>query len=301
MPICSPARAITPILILATSGAGAAPVAFVDFFASGSVELTTTVGNAPFTDGDVTQDGQIRTTLGGVVSSNAFSSTPGTTDGVDDATTILPAQNPMTGALTDTGDGVGFSTNVDAGFPAGVPISGRAYNFVSDVRVDLANNSTNGVFTVTMQVDFNETVDVEGADAFAELEFDLEVDNQDVFRTELLSDSFFGDEIDGVNQGTFGTQLARSGTFFFDVVLNPGDAALVQGFYSWDGAVYDGTASLADASIDLSIAGVTCVGECTLPSPVPLPGAVWLLASGLSGLALVGRRRGVRVKRRETA
>jgi hypothetical protein len=273
-------------LLLATGNALAAPIVFTDISITGSVELSTTIGVAPFSDGNVTQNGAIRTTVGGATTSNAFSTTPGTADGIDDAATTLPASNPLTGNLTDTGDGIGYTTNLDALFETGVNFN-EGYDFITDFAVNLANTSVGGIFTVTMQLDYSNVADVEN-DAFADSRLDLEVDTLNVFSSEVLSDSFFGDALNGTPTGTNGALISDSGSFFFDVILNPGDTALIGGLHQWEGGVFEAGSSLVDIGVDLTIAGVTCAGDCNV---VPVPGAALLFASGLSGLALLRRRR----------
>jgi len=274
-------------LLLATGNALAAPIVFTDIAITGSVELSTTIGVAPFSDGNVTQSGAISTTAGGVTTDNAFSTAPGTANGVDDATTTLPASNPLTGNLTDTGDGVGYSTNLDALFETGFNFN-EGYDFITDFAVNLANTSVGGTFTVTMQLDYSNVADVDGNDAFADSRLDLEVDTLNVFSSEVLSDSFFGDALNTVATGTFGDLISDNGTFFFDVILNPGDTALIGGVHQWEGGVFEAGFSNVDIGVDLTIAGVTCAGDCNV---VPVPGAALLFASGLSGLALIRRWR----------
>ena len=66
--------------------------------------------------------------------------TPGTADGVDDGNTTFPSTNPLSGTLTDTGDGVGYTTDVDASFAAGSlsPLV-DGYDFAVDLGITLEN------------------------------------------------------------------------------------------------------------------------------------------------------------------
>jgi len=275
--------------LLAPGNTHAAPIPFTGLAIDGSVELSTTIGVAPFSDGNVTQSGNISTTAGGATTSNAFSTAPGTADGVNDATTTPPASNPLTGILTDTGDGIGYSTDLDALFETGFDFN-EGYDFITEFGINLANTSVGGTLTVTMQLDYSNMVDVDGIDAFADSRLDLEVNNVDEFSSEVLSDSFFGDELNGVPAGTFGDLISHSGSYLFDVILNPGEMALIGGIHQWEGGVFDIGFSNVDIGVDLTIANVTCDGDCNI-SVIPLPGAALLFASGLSGLALLRRRR----------
>lgn len=273
-------------LPLTTSHVLAAPIS-LDLAITGSVELSTSIGVSPFSDGNVTQTGAISTTVGGATTSHAFSTSPGTADGVDDGTTSLPAANPMTSNLTDTGDGIGWDTNLDALFETGFNFN-PGYDFIVDLGLNLANNSLTDTFTITMQLDYSHAADVGGIDAYADSKLDLEVDNVNVFISEVLSDSFFGDALNGVATGTFGDLISDNGTLFFDIILNPGDVALIGGTHQWEGGVFDTGFSNADVNMDLFIADVVCSGNCPV---VPVPGALLLFSSGLSGLALFHRRR----------
>ncbi|MGB5718904.1 MAG: VPLPA-CTERM sorting domain-containing protein [Gammaproteobacteria bacterium] len=283
--------ALAAVLLTASGNTLAAPIIFTDLTLTGLVELSTTIGVAPFSDGNVTQSGAITTTEGGGTTSNAFSTSPGVADGVDDSTTSLPASNPLTGTFTDTGDGIGYSTNLDALFETGFNFN-EGFDFITAFGINLANTSVYSTFTITMQVDYSNIVDVAGVDAFADSRLDLEVDVIDVFSSEVLSDSLLGDELNGTPTGTFGNLISDSGSFSFDVIIAPGFTSIVGGTHQWEGGVFVTGSSLVDIGVDLTIANVTCSGTCNV---VPLPGAALLFASGLSGLALFRRRRTLRV------
>ena len=274
------------VLPLTTSPVLAALISS-DLAITGSVELSTSIGVSPFSDGNVTQNGAIRTTAGGIPTSNGFSTTPGTADGVDDATTSLPATNPLSGNLTNTGDGIGWDTNLDALFETGFNFN-EGYDFIVDLGFSLKNNSLTDTFTITMQLDYSNVADVNGGDAYADSRLDLEVDNVDVFASEVLSDSFLGDALNGVATGTFGGVISDNGIFSFDIILSPGDIAMIGGTHQWEGGVFDTGFSNADVNMDLFISDVACSGTCNV---VPVPGALLLFSSGLSGLALFQLRR----------
>lgn len=273
-------------LPLTTSHVLAAPISS-DLAITGSVALSTTIGASPFSDGNVTQSGAIRTSVGGTTTSNGFSTTPGTADGVDDGTTTLPASNPLSGNLTNTGDGIGWNTNLDALFETGFNFN-PGYDFIVDLGFNLANNSLTDTFTITMQLDYSHAVDVDGIDAYADSKLDLEVDTVNVFINEVLSDSLLGDARNGVATGTSGDLISDSGIFSFDIILAPGAVALIGGTHQWEGGVFDTGFSNADVNMDLFISDVACSGTCNV---VPVPGALLLFSSGLTGLALFQRRR----------
>jgi hypothetical protein len=56
------------------------------------------------------------------------------------------------------------------------------------------------------------------------------------------------------------------------------------------GAIASKTTNVLELTASLSASGLTLTGS-SAPPPVPLPPAVWLLGSGLLGLAGVARRK----------
>ena len=272
-------------LAFTTSHVLAAPISS-DLSITGSVELSTTIGVSPFSDGNVTQQGNVSTTVGGSTSNDAFATTPGAVDGANDGTTS--AASLTTGNLIATGDGVGWNTDLDALFQTGFNFN-EGYDFIIDLGFNLSNNSLTDIFTITMQVDYSHTVDVDGLDAFAESKMDIELNNIDVRApfSEVLSDSLFGDALNGQALGTFGDTVSDVGIFVFDVVLNPGDVATITGTHQWEGGVFASGFSNVDVNVDFTVADVACQGVCSV---VPIPGAAILFASGLSVFGLFRRR-----------
>lgn len=74
--------------------------------------------------------------------------------------------------------------------------------------------------------------------------------------------------------------------------------------YYWSTFAYDsGTPAMTLLSgydtykftlfVDFAVTGLTLVDASVAPQPVPAPGAVWLLGSGMLGLVGVGRRRSI--------
>ncbi len=284
--------------LMIASGNAFAVLLDADLVASGSVELSTTIGQSTFSDGNVTQSGltnEIRIIQGGVTTSGAFSTTPGTADGADDGTTVLPPTNPLSGALTDTGDGVGFTTDLNAAFATGFNFN-EGFDFIIDASIDLTNSSAVNTYTVTIRVDFSNVVDADGDDAFAEVGMDVELDNVDQVLSDVTSDTLLGDSLNGVLTGTSGNMISDINIVDFVVNLAPLASRQVTNLHQWEGGVFDNPGgAFVDISTDITILDFTCTGPTGAPCdngvPVPEPGTVALLGLGLTGLVFARRRR----------
>ncbi len=292
------------LLMTVSASAFAVPIS-ADLVITGSVGLRVDAGaDQPFSDGNVTQNGSVRTISGGATTSAPFSTTPGSADGilgnadgVNDNTTVLPSPNPLTAGLTDTGDGIGWSTDLDALFETGDNINFTpGYDFVVDFGIDLANLSATDTYTVTLQVDFSHAVDADDVDAFADASLDVERDGVDVLLSDVTSDSFLGDELNGNLLGTFGAPVIDAGVLLFDVILAPGATGLFGGDHRWEGAVFfdnavEPGASFVNISTDITILDVVCTGVCAPPQQAPAPGTLAMLGLAVPALAMVARRR----------
>ncbi len=246
--------------------AHAAPIP-LDLAISGSIELDT---GFSFDAGSASASGVIDLTVGGTTTTTTYSG--GTASGA----------NPLTGTFTDTGDGLGLSgsadgTAVDDEFATGI-----------DFVVDLANLSLTDVYEVVFTIDFDHRADADGDDAYVESEFTLDQDFVEVFFTEILSDTAFGDELNGASLGTFGALVTDAGTDSLTVNLAPGASALLEGAFTMEGGVFDPGSALGIFDFGLTIAEINNV--TAPPTPTPEPGTMLLLGSGFAAL-LWGRRR----------
>ena len=235
-------------------------------------------GSADFDEGfaladpGVSQSGDYSATEGGVATTNTINGA--TVTGAD----------PLPATFTNTGDG--FGLNIVSSTDGAV----GEFAFGIDFSIDLANNSATDTFQIFFGLDFMNSVDANGADAFADSELTLDQDALEIFFSDIVSEILFaGDQNGGVPLGTFGDMVSDSGAFAFDLTLAPGDIANLLMDYTLIGGNFvsggDAFAAL-NASLD-----ITDVINLTSPIPVPEPGTLSLLGIGLIGLFGLRRKR----------
>jgi len=196
-----------------------------------------------------------------------------TTTSTYDASSIVTGDNPLLGAPTDTGDGAGFSGAsgdiVDDVFTAGF-----------DLYMDLVNTHATDVYVVTFGLSWSNMVSATGSDAYSYSELSLfdTGTNTEIHFSDLESDTFFGNQVNGVITGGFGGALSDSGAGTFTFTLNPLDVLNLE--LSWtaegDDLVGDGLIS-TDLFADLTITDV--VVRTPAPTPLLLIGLGMLLIS----------------------
>jgi hypothetical protein len=270
------------LLVLPAGGAKAVPFT-TDL--SISAEADFDEGFASVT-GNASQSGDMSLISGGVTSTSTIS-----------GTTVTTGADPLTGALTDIGDGVGGSGTTSGLYDG----SDAESQMAIDLEITVQNTSGTDTYTITFEVAFGNSVNGDGDDAFADSEFF--VDNPpgtEIFFTDLVSDTVFGDEVGGIDTGTFGDPLSESGVFSFDVTVGPGGASTIDSALNniEGGAFASGSSYSANLSAFIEIACVTndTTGAqtptgCVAPTPAPEPGTLTLFGTGLLGLALLSWRR----------
>lgn len=271
---CPVLAALLGLSLLLGSPHAARAVAFTPaLHVAGSVSFDTGFARA---DGDVTQSGSFSKVAGGVAAASTFS---GTAVGAGDG-------NPLAGTLTDLGDGFGASADVLVAYADPASESGAGF----DALLDLSNTSATDSLGVTLKVDFRNAVNASGTNAYANSSFTVsdvtDPQNwQELFFTDLRSDTVFGNF---PTETEFGGPLSESGLAFLHLVVAPGATTHLKGSWTLKSGVFvDGGQAETGAFGFLSIDKVE--NQNQPPAPVPEPGSVVLLGSGL--LALAGARR----------
>jgi hypothetical protein len=240
----------------------------IDVSIDGSIEFDT--GNS-FIDGGASQSGTLRATVGGSNTDTTYSGN-------------LPVgANPILASFTDTDDGLSLfgsaaGSNVDDEFFTGI-----------DLSMTLANSSATDTYEVVVRISYDQDVDSDGTDAYAESAFTVDEPGPvEVFFSEILSDTVNGDQKDGVPLGTFGALVEDMGIDFLTINLAPGASTTLAGALTLEGGVFlDPGSAGGNFSFSLTIDGVDNVTP-TDPT-IPIPGTLLLLGGGLA--VLTWRRR----------
>lgn len=197
--------------------------------------------------------------------------------------------DPLAGSLTDIGDGFGFD---------GIArVTDDEFKIGFDTSLDVSNNSATDSYEVVFGLDFDNMVNADGSDAFADSELTLDIDFIEAFFSDLLSDTMFGDEVGGdpTDPATFGASLMDSAIGrLFTLTLNPGDTIDMLLSWTLKGEDFDGGLAEADLSAFLyvdSVSNITSPPPPPPPSGVPEAGTLFLFSAGLIGLLAQRRRR----------
>ena len=196
-----------------------------------------------------------------------------TTTSIYDATPVVTGDNPLSGNLTQVFDGFGFD--------GAASITDDEFLIGFDTMISVTNNAL-VIQTIDFRLDFSNLVSATGDDAYADSELVLqqklfgEFSFTEIFFSDLVSDTVNGDTFNGNATGTMGVQQSDTGVFFFSLLLNPAEQADLRMIWTLNGGDFAG--GLASAKLNASL------------KVVPIPGALWLMLSGMLVLIRVARK-----------
>ena len=265
------------------------PVASSLFLATPNVSRATPIPLDLVIEGEVEFDEVFAddSTFGAVTQLGAFSVTEG------EATTMatyidatVAGTNPLLGTLTHTGDGM-------AVINSSIATDDGEFGVGFDLFMSLLNTSLTDTYLVTLEIIYDNFVNADGDDAYADSEYWIEtLSDGEIFFTDLISDTVNGDEVAGDLTGGFGDPLADVLSTTFDILLDPnGGYEEVFAILTLEGGAFPDV-STAEAIFSASIR-IVGVENLTNPDPVvPEPSAlaIWSLL-GMVGIAFGVKRR----------
>jgi len=254
-------------LLLVLSLPGVAE-AFTNLNITGSIEFDS--GNT-YAHDTASGSGGMTLTSGGSDTSTSF-----------DGTGSFVGSNPLNVSLTDIGDGVGGNAAFSGTNPS-------EYLTGWDLTLGLQNTSATDTYQVNFRIDYDNSVDSSGDDSFGRSEFLVGTTSggDDIFASFLFSDTVNGNEDTAGPAAGFGGPMSEVGPYLFFINIGPLESLSLFGLWTLDGGVYaDPGASLASIDSFISITGVE-----NLTTPIPEPGTLVLLGSGLVGLVFAANRR----------
>ncbi|HNP26883.1 MAG TPA: hypothetical protein PKM20_09095 [Nitrosomonas sp.] len=233
------------------------------------------------TTGNGTHTGTITQTIGGASSM--------TTIGGANGVTITGGTNPLTGTLTDIGDGWEIHSDI-----TGNSSGATSPSYFYDLFFSLQNQSATDNIQVTISLGFDNHVDSSGTNAFAASEIILfDGSNTELFFSDIESDTLNGNRFNSATPtGNFGGVLDDNDIFQQNVVLNPGDLLNFRIFHQIRGGAFTANANYV-ASLD-TLVSFDALNLTNPPPPTPIiaePSILALLSTGLLGFLFLFRRK----------
>lgn len=254
---------------------------------SGSVEFDSTGSPSAPTSG-ATQSGNLTRIVGGTTTTTTLSGA------------TISGSDPLTGTLTDFGDGFGVDFTANGSSTSG---TSQISDLFGDLFLTLTNNSATDTFTVNLKLDFDGSTDANGADAFAQSHISLDnvTNTAELFFSDLESDTLNGDvkhvHPDGSTDLAAGNgdPLSNSGSIILSLILAP-NAKINLGDNSFEVRARGGTFDSAGGSFStfvsmlLTVESVVNQSQPPIPESVPEPEILVLLALGVVSLRLTTHR-----------
>lgn len=196
--------------------------------------------------------------------SGSFNKIVGGTDTTSTYTgNTVTGDNPLTATFTDLNDGLGFTGTASA--------TNDIFGIGFDATINVTNNSLN-VIGVIFNLVYSNSVNAQGSDAVSDSELLLFDDSGEIFFSDLVSDTFNGNENNGVSTGVFGGALAHSGDLLFTYTLNPSEQVNLDLIWTLEEFSGDYAGGIAEADLTAFL---------SIDTVVPLPGALLLMISGM--------------------
>jgi len=222
-------------------------ITFVSFHASAALipsDLEVT-GNVSFgvdsvsASGNASQTATLESVLGG---SSSITTVSGLT---------VTGANPLGGLMLNTNDGVGADASISGS------AGGSTEGFFFDFLFSMTNTSLTDSFQIFFELVFTNSTSASGADAYADAEIILEDElNNELFFSDLTSDTLFGDEKNGSGLPTQGATLSDSGTFLFNFILAANSSNSFTTEIKLGAMDFDGSGSFsADTSAFIRVVG----------------------------------------------
>ena len=214
-------------------------------------------------NGDVNHNSIMSILQGGILSQSSVNDTN------------VTGTNPLAGLLTDINDGIAIDAELSAG------ASGFAEGYFFDFNFALQNNSLTTTYLLSFVLLFDNLTSASGGDTFADSKILLfDADNSELFFSDLITDTWFGDQNNGALTNTFGVTQTDSGSFAFDILLSAGAVDNFKGELHLVGGEFSGQGAFGiNSSASLSL--VAARPQDTPPPQIPLPASGWLFALGL--------------------
>ncbi|MDB5975502.1 MAG: hypothetical protein JWR07_2262 [Nevskia sp.] len=189
-----------------------------------------------------------------------------------DGNLVVTGRLPLSGALLDSGDGVGIAATM-SGIDDGKPASSDG--LFGDYAFSISNRSATDPYKLSLKIDYGNSVQASGAVSAQDGAFNIgliTLNRGDValFFTNLTSDTVFGDKHDITFTGTSGKDLHDAGTRTVDLTVQPGETVELRGQHDLrGGASHAGALYQGKLQAFISVAAVVDLAAAvTAPLPV---------------------------------